>query len=112
MKHTLLIRLGGLAAMVGGIVYAIVGSLEGRFLVEYLFHLDQFGGEFFVAVSLPLGASAAIAALHVLQRERYASRLLGTLASLMVFVGLAIPVGVLTVRVVVDGGGRWTHRCC
>ncbi len=70
-----LIRLGGLAAMVGGVVYTALGLLV-PFLAPLLFSL------------LVLGATAAIAALHVLQRGRYG--LPGALASLTAFVGLAV----------------------
>jgi hypothetical protein len=96
MKHTLLIRLGGLAAMVGGVVYGGVGLVEER-LAEYLYYVDSIGYGF-IAVLLPLGAMAAIAALHVLQRERYGWA--GTAASLTAFVGLALATGALTVGVV------------
>jgi hypothetical protein len=96
MKHTLLIRLGGLAAMVGGVVYAGVGLIEER-LVEYLYYMGNIGYGF-VAVLLPLGAMAAIAALHVLHRGRYGWA--GAVVSLTAFVGLALATGALTVGVV------------
>lgn len=52
----------------------------------------------FVAILLPVGAMAAIAALHTLQRERYGWA--GAAISLTAFVGLALATGVLTVGVV------------
>jgi hydrogenase/urease accessory protein HupE len=58
MNRTGLIRLGGLAAMVGGIVYTALGLLV-PFLEPMSFAL------------LALGAMVATAALHVLQKERY-----------------------------------------
>ncbi len=96
MKRTLLIRLGGLAAMVGGVVYAGVGLIEER-LAEYLYYMGNIGYGF-IAVLLPLGALAAIAALHVLHRERYGWA--GAVVSLTAFVGLALATGALTVGVV------------
>ncbi len=96
MKHTQLIRLGGLAAMVGGVVYAGVGLVEER-LAEYLYYMGNIGGGF-VAVLLPLEAMAAIAALHALQRELYGRA--GAVSYLTAFVGLALATGALTVGVV------------
>jgi len=82
-------------AMVGGFVYALVGLRVSR-LVEYLYYVGNIGNGF-VAVSLPIGAMAAIVALHVLQRELYGWA--GALLSLMAFVGLAFAAGALTVGV-------------
>jgi hypothetical protein len=96
MKRTLLIRLGGLAAIVGGAVYAVVGLIEERPLAEYLYYMGNIGGGF-VAVLLPIGAMAAIAALHMLQRELYGWA--GAVVSLSAFVGLALATGALTVGV-------------
>jgi hypothetical protein len=93
---SILIRLGGLASMVGGVVYAGVGLVEER-LVEYLYYMGNIG-DGFIAVSLPLGAMAAIAAVHALQRESYGW--MGTVVSLTAFVGLALATGALTVGVV------------
>jgi hypothetical protein len=95
MKHTLLIRLGGLAAIVGGVVYAGVGLIVER-LAEYLYYMGNIGYGF-IAVLLPLGAMAAIAALHALQRQRFGLR--GALVSQMAVVGLALATGALTVGV-------------
>jgi hypothetical protein len=97
MKRTSLIRLGGLAAMVGGVVYAGVAFLAGPYFAETLYYMSEIGYGY-IAVLLPLGAMAAIAALHALQREHYGSA--GALASLMAFVGLALFTGALTVGVV------------
>jgi hypothetical protein len=96
MRRDNLIRLGGLAAMVGGVVYAGVGSIEER-LAEYLYYVENIGYGF-VAVLLPLGAMGSIVALHTLQRQRYGLR--GALVSLTAFVGLALATGALTVGVV------------
>ena len=73
MTSSVLIRLGGLAAILGGVAYTAVGLLV-PFLQSLLFIL------------LAPGAMAAIAALHVLQKERYG--LLGALASLTAFIGV------------------------
>jgi hypothetical protein len=96
MSSSILIRLGGLAAMVGGVVYAGVGLVEER-LAEYLYYVDSISYGF-VAVLLPLGAMAAIVALHALQRERYGW--LAAVVSLTAFVGLALATGALTIGVV------------
>jgi len=99
MKRTSLIRLGGVAAMVGGVVYA-GGSLllaKGPVLGgEFFLYIDSFGSGFF-AVLLPLGAMATIAALHILQRERYG--LPGALVSFISLVCLALAVGALMVGI-------------
>jgi hypothetical protein len=78
MKRTSLIRIGGLAAMVGGVAYTALGLLV-PFLEPTFF------------VLLALGAMVAIAALHALQRERYS--LPGMLASLTVFIGVVVILG-------------------
>lgn len=78
MKRTSLIRIGGLAAMVGGVAYTAL-SLLVPFLEPMFF------------VLLALGAMVAIAALHALQRERYG--LPGMLASLTVFIGVVVILG-------------------
>ena len=49
-----LVRVGGLAAMVGGVVYAGVGLVAER-LVEYLYYMGNIDDNF-VAVLLPIGA--------------------------------------------------------
>ncbi len=78
MKRIALIRLGGLAAMVGGVAYAALGLLAPFF--EPMFF-----------VLLALGAMVATVALHVLHRERYI--LPGTLASLTVIIGVVLILG-------------------
>jgi hypothetical protein len=92
---SILIRLAGLAAMVGGIVYAGVGLIEER-LAEYLYYVGNIGYGL-VAVLLPLGAMAAIAALHALHRELYGR--VGAVVSLTAFLGLALATAALTLGV-------------
>lgn len=82
--------------MVGGVVYAGVGLMEAR-LAEYLYYMGNIGYGF-IAILLPLGAMAAIAALYVLQRGLYGRA--GTVIYLTAFVGLAVATGALTVGVV------------
>ena len=53
MSYSSFTRLGGLAAMVGGVVYAGVGLTEAR-LAEYLYYVNNIGYGF-VAILLPLG---------------------------------------------------------
>ncbi len=81
--RTGLIRLGGLAAIVGGIIFGVRESLVGG--------PDE--GPGLVTLFL-LSEMAAILALHLLLqrgRERYGRR--GALASATAFVGLALTVG-------------------
>jgi hypothetical protein len=94
---SILIRVGGLAAIVGGIVYAAVGLIEERPIAEYLYYIGNIGYGF-IAVLLPLGQMAAIAALHSLQRETYGWA--GAVVSLTAFIGLALATGALTVGVI------------
>ncbi len=96
MNLTNLIRLGGFAAMVGGIVYAGVGLIVER-LAEYLYYMGNIGYGF-IAVLLPLGAMGAIAALYALHGEL--NGWTGTVVSLTAFVGLALATGALTVGVI------------
>jgi hypothetical protein len=79
---SILIRLGGLAAMAGGIIFGVRESLLGR--------PDEPPG---LVTLFLLSEMAAIVALHLLQRgrERYGRK--GTLASATAFVGLALTVG-------------------
>ena len=95
MSYSNLIRLGGLAAMVGGVVYAGVGLLEVH-LGEELVFTGNLGYRFLV-VSLPLGTMAAILALYALHRERYARA--GMVLCLVSVLGLALATGALTLRV-------------
>jgi hypothetical protein len=78
MERNSLIRLGGLAAAVGGVAYTALGLLV-PFLEPMFF------------VLLALGAMVAIPALHALQRERYGVP--GTLASLTVLIGVVLMLG-------------------
>jgi drug/metabolite transporter (DMT)-like permease len=78
MERNSLIRLGGIAAMVGGVAYTVLGLLV-PFLEPMFF------------VLLALGAMVATVALHVLHRERYG--LPGTLASLTVIIGVVLILG-------------------
>jgi hypothetical protein len=95
MSYSNLIRLGGLAAMVGGVLYAGVGLLVGR-LAEELVYIGNIGYGFIV-VSLPLGAMAAILALYALHRERYGRA--GLVLCLTAFLGLALATVALTLGV-------------
>ena len=86
MRRTVLIRLGGLAAIVGGAGYAMFGLvilLRAPNLPEGISFLQSV-----LDVLLVLGATAAIVALHALQRERYGWT--GTVASLTAFTGVAL----------------------
>ena len=78
MKRTGLIRLGGLAAMVGGVAYTALGLLVP--FLEPMFY-----------VLLTISAVVAIAALHALQGERYG--ISGALASLSVLIGVMLILG-------------------
>ena len=95
---SILLRLGGLAAMVGGVASATLGLLT-VLVVKYQMPgsveraIQQKGSyEFPVLNMLLFGALAAIVALHTLQRQRYGSQ--GTLAALAAFIGLVLlPLG-------------------
>ena len=98
ISSSILIRLGGVAAMVGGGASATLGLLT-VLVVNYeipgsLERAIQKSGayEFPVLNMLLFGALAAIVALHTLQRGRYGSQ--GRLAALAAFIGLVmLPVG-------------------
>jgi hypothetical protein len=96
MSYSNLIRFGGLAAMVGGVLYAGVGLLVGR-LAEELVYIGNIGYGFIV-VSLPLGAMAAIVALYALHRERYGRA--GLVLCITAFLGLALATVALTLGVI------------
>lgn len=66
-------------------------------LAEYLYYMRNIG-DGFIAVLLPVGAMAAIAAVHALHRGTYGWA--GTVVSLTAFVGLAVATGAITVGVV------------
>ena len=97
ISSSILIRLGGLAAIVGGITATTLGLLyvlqaRGVTLDFTEKALQKGTYETPVLTILLLGVLAAIAALHILQRERYGRQ--GALASVVAFVGLVlIPVG-------------------
>ena len=85
MASSILIRVGGLAAMVGGFIFAVSASLVG----------PQGGGgtnRWFLVLFL-LSMMAVIAALHFLQRGRERYGLGGVLASVTALVGVALTVG-------------------
>jgi hypothetical protein len=86
MTHTSLIRLGGLVAMVGGVAFVIVSFMT------WLCTPNCPGSSGYVVLAcfdlLVFGAMVALASLHAIQRERYG--LLGTLAFLLAFVGVAM----------------------
>jgi len=79
MSYSSLIRLGGLAPIVGGVLYAVASLLdsEGIQLVTFVLGL--------------LSVLAVLVALHLLQRERYG--LPGMLAFVGAFVGAALVLG-------------------
>ena len=97
MKRTDLVRLGGLAAMVSGIAATTLGLLyvlqaRGVTLDSTEKALQKGHYETPVSTILLVGVLAAVAALHVLQRERYDRQ--GALASVVAFAGLVlIPLG-------------------
>lgn len=86
MNRTDLIRLGELAAIVGGVANVTLGLVVWLCIPNCPRSLVYVLPAFFVL--LVFGAMAAIAALHLLQRERYG--LLGTLAFLLAFVSVAM----------------------
>ena len=86
MKRTGLIRLGGLVAMVGGVANVMLGLVVLLCTPSCPRSLVYVLPAFFVL--LAFGAMAAIATLHLLQRQHYG--LLGTLAFLVAFVGVAM----------------------
>ncbi len=96
MKRTNLIRLGGLAAMVGGGASAILGLLyvleaRGMTLESTEKALQKGHYENPIATILLVGVLAAIATLHSIQRRHYGRQ--GALASVVAFVGVAMNVG-------------------
>ena len=99
MLASILIRLGGVAAMVGGAASAMLGVLTVLVLgVKYeipgsIERAIQKGGyEPPVLNMLLFGALAAIAALHIVQRRHYGRW--GAFASFAAFIGLVLlPVG-------------------
>lgn len=95
MKHTLLIRLGGLAAMVGGAASVTLGLLyilQARGLTfdptEKALQRGHYENP--TLDLLVVGVLSAIASLHAVQRGRYGTP--ERLTSLAAFVGMAIAV--------------------
>jgi drug/metabolite transporter (DMT)-like permease len=85
MKHTFLIRLGGLAPVLGGVIYAVASLLGDPFSMADV--TRSWARVFKVSFILfLLGVIAVIVALHLLQRERYGRK--GALASASAFVGV------------------------
>jgi hypothetical protein len=86
MKHTFLIRLGGLAPIVGGVIYAVVSILGDPFSMAEV--ARSWARVFKVSfVLFLLGVMVVIVALHLLQKERYGRK--GMLASASAIVGVA-----------------------
>jgi len=114
MLTSTLIRLGGVAAMVGGAASATLGVLTLLVLgLKYDIPgtiekaIQKGGWELPVANMLLIGALAAIVALHALQRQRYGSG--GTLAALAAFIGLVLlPVGWLVAVAWLETGPSFT----
>lgn len=96
MASSILVRLGGLAAMVGGVASTALGSLAtlppGYLPTGPSVERAVQKGSYEVPVLflLLLGAIAAMAALHALQRGRYGSR--GAVAALSSIIGLTMMV--------------------
>jgi hypothetical protein len=91
MKHTSLIRLGGLAPVVGGVIFAIVNFLAdpsypagGTRVWDHILVSDFL---------LPLSMMAVIVAIHLLHRERGRYGLGGTRAFFTALVGVALILG-------------------
>ena len=97
MSSSNLIRLGGLAAMVGGVASAALGLLyvmqaQGVTYDGSIQNALRKGNyENPVLTILLIGVMAAIAALHAIQRRHYGTP--GLLASVVAFVGVAMTVG-------------------
>ncbi len=91
MATSNLVRLGGPAAMGGGVIFAVQERLDP-------------GGTLIVPINLALlSVMAVIVALHLLQRKRYGYE--GALASAAVFVGVALVlVGGTAVPSMLPGG--------
>jgi hypothetical protein len=93
MLPSILIRLGGLAAMVSGALYLSAELLNlpggGALWRSYYGFLPGGGSLFFNALLVgAMAATLAIAALYTLRRD--ISGLLGTLSSVAAFVGVAL----------------------
>jgi hypothetical protein len=93
MKHTNLIRLGGLASMVGGLAATTLGLLyvlqsRGVSFESTEKALQKGNYEVPASTVLLVGVLAATASLHIIQRGRYGR--LGMLAFIAAFVGLVL----------------------
>ena len=93
MLPSILIRLGGMAAMVSGALYVSADLLNlpggGALWRSYYGFLPGGGSLFFNALLVgAMAATLAIAALYALRRD--ISGLLGTLSSVAAFVGVAL----------------------
>src|SRR5215211_9470758 len=93
MLPSILIRLGGLAAMVSGALYVLADLLNlpggGALWSSYYGFLPGGGSLFFNALLVgAMAATLAIAALYALRRDIWG--LLGTLSSVAAFVGVAL----------------------
>jgi hypothetical protein len=86
MKHTFLIRLGGLAPIVGGVLYVVVSIFADPFYGPGVTRTWAHIWEVSLILFL-LGVIALIVSLHLLQRERYGRK--GALASASALVGVA-----------------------
>ena len=96
MLPSILIRLGGLAAMVSGALYVSAELLNltggGAIWRSYYGFLPGGGSLFFNALLVgAMAATLAIAALYALRRDIWG--VLGTLSSVAAFVGLALTLG-------------------
>lgn len=84
MKHTSLIRLGGMMPIVGGVLYAVASILGDPYMDDVTRTWSRiFEGSLILFL---VGVMALIVALHLLQRERYGRK--GALASASAFVGV------------------------
>src|SRR5215208_2325590 len=93
MLLSILIRLGGVAAMVSGVLYVLAELLDlpggGAMWRSYYGFLPGGGSLFFnVLLVGAMAATLAIAALYA--RRRYIYGVLGTLSSVAAFVGVAL----------------------
>jgi hypothetical protein len=89
MAYSNLIRVGGLVAMVGGALYAVVSILADPFYANRLTLIWDVSTFLF-----GLSVMAVIVALHLLKSERYG--LLEMLGFLIAFVGVALLLGSFT----------------
>jgi hypothetical protein len=86
MTRTGLIRLGGLAAMVGGVAFVVLNLMTWLCTPNCPGSLNYISLALFIL--LVLGAMVALASLHAIQRHRYS--LIGTLAFLVSIFGMAM----------------------